>query len=91
MAGLFGGRGAGESYLDRHSLRNGSIFPFPARFRRKIKTPKTVIDYLQSMSYRGYAAEESVWNGLDSDDPTQWFDEWYGNPPPRRPLDDVGN
>lgn len=24
------------------------------------------------MSYRKYAAEESGWNGLDSDDPTKW-------------------
>lgn len=53
------------------------------RLRRQYKTPKAVIDYLRSMSYRRYAAEESVWNGLDSDDPTRWFDEWYGNPPPK--------
>lgn len=91
LAGLFDGRGAGESYLDRHSLRTGSIFTFTARFRRKSKTPKAVIDYLQSMSYRRYAAEELAWSGLDSDDPTLWFDEWYGNSPPRGLLDDAGN
>lgn len=55
------------------------------RLRRKYRTPKAVIGYLRSMSYRRYAAEESVWNGLDSDDPTLWFDEWFGNPPPPPP------
>lgn len=53
------------------------------RLRRKYKTPKAAIDYLRSMWYRRYAAEESVWNGLDSDDPTRWFDECYGNRPPK--------
>ncbi len=42
--------------------------------------PAAVKDYLQSMSYRRYMAEKSIWNGLDGEDPLTDYQYWIGTP-----------
>lgn len=56
------------------------------RLRRNRQTPKNVLDYLQIMSYRRYAAQESVWNGLGQEDAREGYSNWIGVPPPKRYL-----
>lgn len=74
----------GDSCFDRHSRRTVTIFSFPARFRYEIETKEAdAIDYLRSMSYKSYAAQESVRNGLGSGDNKVLFKNWIGDPPPK--------
>lgn len=48
--------------------------------------PTEVVNYVQQMSYKRYANQESVWNGLDNDqDPTQQLTNWHGTPPSKDP------
>lgn len=43
-------------------------------------TPEAVVRWLKLMSYRRFQAQESVWNGLDSESDVGEFDNWIGNP-----------
>lgn len=40
--------------------------------------PTTMIAYLQTMSYRRYGAEKSVWNGMDAHSTKHIYDRWTG-------------
>lgn len=44
-------------------------------------TPEAVVRWLKIMSYRRFQAQESVWNGLDSESDDGEFENWLGNPP----------
>lgn len=45
-------------------------------------TPEAVIRWLKLMSYRRFQAQESVWNGLDSESDAGEFENWMGVNPP---------
>lgn len=51
--------------------------------RAEANTPEAVIRWLRLMSYRRFQAQESVWNGLDSerDAGAGEFENWLGIPP----------
>lgn len=40
--------------------------------------PTTMIAYLQTMSYRRYGAEKSLWNGMDAYSTRHIYDRWTG-------------
>lgn len=49
--------------------------------RAEANTPEAVIRWLRLMSYRRFQAQESVWNGLDSENDAAEFENWLGIPP----------
>lgn len=49
--------------------------------RAEANTPEAVIRWLRLMSYRRFQAQESVWNGLDSERGDEEFENWLGIPP----------
>lgn len=49
--------------------------------RAEANTPEAVIRWLRLMSYRRFQAQESVWNGLDSERGAGEFENWLGIPP----------
>lgn len=60
------------------------------KFRKAgVNTPAAVIEYLQQMSYSrgGGGNVPAVWNGLDAEDGTKFYKDWYGTPPAPAPAD----
>ncbi|MCJ1349974.1 hypothetical protein MMC31_008217 [Peltigera leucophlebia] len=53
-------------------------------FRQQRDTPAVVTAYLQRFSYKRFQLQESVWNGLDSEQTTLQYDRWYGNAPSKQ-------
>lgn len=51
--------------------------------RRNKQAPKNVLDYLQLMSYKRYAAQESVWIGFEGLDSRKGYSNWIGVPRPK--------
>lgn len=49
--------------------------------RAEANMPEAVIRWLRLMSYRRFQAQESVWNGLDSERDAGEFENWLGIPP----------
>lgn len=58
-------------------------------FREQTDTPATVAAYLQRFSYKRFQLQESVWNGLDSEQTRLQYENWYGDAPSKQlnPLD----
>lgn len=58
-------------------------------FREQTNTPATVAAYLQRFSYKRFQLQESVWNGLDSEQTRLQYEYWYGDAPSKQlnPLD----
>lgn len=58
-------------------------------FREQTDTPATVAAYLQRFSYKRFQLQESVWNGLDSEQTRLQYEYWYGDAPSKQlnPLD----
>lgn len=58
-------------------------------FREQANTPATVAAYLQRFSYKRFQLQESVWNGLDSEQTRLQYENWYGDAPSKQlnPLD----
>lgn len=73
------GSGSGDRIFNivRHNMATASVAGLVAYFlalpdlgkllRRNKRTSKNVLDYLQLMSWKRYAAQESVWNGPERD------------------------
>lgn len=55
--------------------------PVPVPELRRNK--QNVLDYLQLMSYKRYAAQESVWIGFEELDSRKGYSNWIGVPPPK--------
>lgn len=53
-------------------------------FREQGNTPAIVAAYLQRFSYKRFQLQESVWNGLDSEQTRLQYDNWYGNAPSKQ-------
>lgn len=58
-------------------------------FRQQSDTPATVAAYLQRFSYKRFQLQESVWNGLDSEQTRLQYENWFGDAPSKQlnPLD----
>lgn len=58
-------------------------------FRGQADIPATVAAYLQRFSYKRFMLQESVWNGLDSEQTRLQYENWYGDAPSKQlnPLD----
>lgn len=58
-------------------------------FRQQRNTPAIVAAYLQRFSYKRFQLQESVWNGLDSEQTILQYEYWYGKEPSKElnPLD----
>ena len=53
-------------------------------FRQQSDTPAVVATYLQRFSYKRFQLQESVWNGLDSEQTRLEYARWYGNAPSKQ-------